>query len=48
MFKVHGDWKIEVCGHVVVQCFSDGWNEEAIIAYIKDFRTQATPFIGKE
>lgn len=48
MFKVHGDWKIKVCGHVVVPCFSDGWNEEAIIAYIKDFRTKATPLIGKE
>jgi hypothetical protein len=48
MFKVHGDWKIEVCGNVVVQCFSGGWNEEAVIAYIKDFQTEATPLIGKE
>jgi hypothetical protein len=48
MFNIHGDWKIEVCGNVVVQCFSDGWNEEAIIAYIKDFRAKAAPLVGKE
>ena len=48
MFSIHGDWKIEVCGNVVVQSFSDCWNEEAIIAYVKEFRTKATPLAGKE
>ncbi|PKH00508.1 hypothetical protein [Paraglaciecola sp. MB-3u-78] len=48
MFEIHGDWKIEVCGNVIVQRFSDGWNEEAIIAYIEDFQAKATPLIGKE
>ena len=48
MFRIHGDWKIEVCGNVVVQRFHHGWNEEAIISYVKDFRTKATPLKGKE
>ncbi|MFT6991862.1 MAG: hypothetical protein ACJASL_003859 [Paraglaciecola sp.] len=48
MFRIHGDWDIEVCGNVVVQCFSHAWNEEAIISYVEDFRTKAIPLIGKE
>jgi hypothetical protein len=48
MFRIHGDWKIEVCGNVVVQRFHHGWNEEAVISYVKDFRTKATPLIGKQ
>ena len=43
MFDIHGDWKIEVHGDVVVQWFSGCWNEEAIIAYVKEFQAKATP-----
>ncbi|MFT5675970.1 MAG: hypothetical protein ACI808_001906 [Paraglaciecola sp.] len=48
MFRIHGDWKIEVCGSVVVQWFSGAWNEEAIISYVKEFRSKATPLVDKE
>tara|TARA_R110002167_G_scaffold83012_6_gene226089 strand:- start:21 stop:470 length:450 start_codon:yes stop_codon:yes gene_type:complete len=48
MFSIHGEWEIEVCGHVVVQWFSGGWNEEAVISYVKEFRSKATPLIDKE
>lgn len=46
MFNIHGEWKIEVCNNVVVQYFSGCWNEEAIIAYVKDFRVNTAPLIG--
>lgn len=48
MFDIHGDWRIEVHGDVVVQWFSGCWNEEAIIAYVKEFQTMATPLKGKK
>jgi hypothetical protein len=48
MYKIHGDWKIEVCGNVLVQCFFGAWNEEAAIAYVKDFRVKAMPLIEKD
>jgi hypothetical protein len=48
MFSIHGDWKIEVYDSVVVQRFSGCWNEEAIIAYVKEFRTKVTPLIDKD
>jgi hypothetical protein len=48
MFRIHGDWNIEVCGNVVVQNFSHGWNEEAVISYVKEFQSMATPLISKE
>jgi hypothetical protein len=48
MFNIHGEWQIEVCGNVVVQNFSGGWNEEAIISYVKDFRTKTTHLSGQE
>jgi len=40
MFNIHGEWKIEVCGHVVVQWFSGAWNEEAIVTYVKEFQNK--------
>ena len=43
MFNIHGKWKIEVNNNVVLQWFAGAWNEEAIIAYVKEFRQKATP-----
>lgn len=43
MELLHGRWKIKVSNNVVMQCFADSWNEEAIIAYIKEFKEVATP-----
>jgi hypothetical protein len=43
MFKIHGEWKIEVNNNVVLQYFGGSWNEEAIIAYVKEFREKTTP-----
>jgi len=48
MFTIHGDWKIEVYGNVVVQWFSGCWNEEAIIAYVEEFQEKASSLKGKE
>ncbi|NQZ88668.1 MAG: hypothetical protein HRT54_13935 [Colwellia sp.] len=48
MFDIHGDWRIEVYGDVIVQWFSGCWNEEAIIAYVTEFQTKATPLKGKK
>jgi hypothetical protein len=48
MFDIHGDWKIEVHGDIIVQWFSGCWNEEAIIAYVKEFQAKATPLKGKK
>jgi hypothetical protein len=47
MFDIHGDWRIEVHGDIIVQWFSGCWNEEAIIAYVKDFQAKATPLKEK-
>lgn len=44
-YPIHGRWKIEVCDQVVVQYFADTWNEEAAIAYIKEFQQQVAPLI---
>jgi hypothetical protein len=46
MLPIHGRWKIKVIDKVVMQWFADSWNEEAIIAYTKEFRTAVTPLIG--
>jgi len=43
MFSIHGEWKIEVSNNVLLQYFSGSWNEEAVIAYVKEFREKATP-----
>jgi hypothetical protein len=48
MFNIHGEWQIEVCGNVVVQNFSGGWNEEAVISYVKDFRIKTTHLSGQK
>jgi len=46
MQDIHGRWKIEVSNQVVMQWFADSWNEEAIIAYVKDFQSNAKPLSG--
>jgi len=48
MFSIHGEWKIKVHGNVLVQWFAGCWNEEAIIAYVKDFQDKASTLKGKE
>ena len=48
MFDIHGDWRIEVHGDIIVQWFSGCWNEEAIIAYVQEFQAKANPLKGKE
>ena len=48
MFNVHGEWKISVDNQVLLQWFSGSWNEEAIIAYAKEFKIMATPLVGSK
>ncbi len=48
MLAIHGRWKIKVADNVLMQWFADSWNEEAIIAYVKEFRVAAKPLIGRE
>ena len=48
MLSLHGRWKLEVNNNVMMQWFADSWNEEAIIAYVKDFRATAQPLVGKD
>jgi len=48
MLPIHGRWKIKVANNVLMQWFADSWNEEAIIAYMKEFRAAATPLIGRD
>ncbi|MBL4911321.1 MAG: hypothetical protein JKX78_15090 [Alteromonadaceae bacterium] len=43
MFSIHGEWKIAVNNNILLQWFGGSWNEEAIIAYVKEFREKATP-----
>lgn len=47
MLAIHGRYKIEVDGQVVKMWFADAWNEEAVIAYIKDFKVTVAPLINK-
>ena len=46
MFHIHGEWKIEVHDNIVIQWFSGCWNEEAAIAYVKEFQAKTTPLKG--
>jgi hypothetical protein len=48
MFNIHGEWKLEVNNKVLIQWFSGSWNEEAIVAYVKDFRKTAAPLVGSD
>lgn len=48
MQEIHGRWKIDVSNQVVMQWFADSWNEEAVIAYVKEFRKHATPLINSK
>jgi hypothetical protein len=48
MLAIHGSWKIKLVGNVIIQCFSDSWNEEAVLAYIKEFKTKVLPLIGHD
>ena len=48
MLPTHGRWKIKVADKLVMQWFADSWNEEAVIAYVKEFKAAATPLIDGE
>jgi|TARA_R110000764_G_scaffold29279_3_gene68746 hypothetical protein len=48
MLPIHGRWKIKVEDKVVMQFFADSWNEEAVIAYIKEFKVAVTPLINDD
>lgn len=48
MLEIHGRWKIKVTDKVLMQWFADSWNEEAIIAYIKEFKAAAAPLMGSD
>ena len=48
MLAIHGSWKIKLVGNVIIQCFSYSWNEEAVLAYIKEFKTKVLPLIGHD
>ncbi|TWX69985.1 hypothetical protein [Colwellia sp. C1TZA3] len=48
MLQIHGRWKIKVTDKVLMQWFADSWNEEAIIAYVKEFKIAAAPLIGSD
>lgn len=48
MRTVHGRWKIQVDDNVVMQNFSEAWNEEAVITYIKQFKKAVAPLLGSE
>lgn len=46
MHVIHGRWKLDVSNKVLMQWFADGWNEEAVIAYTKEFKALAQPLIN--
>lgn len=48
MLSIHGRWKIKVSDNILMQWFADSWNEEAVIAYIEEFRAAALPLIGQK
>lgn len=48
MFAIHGDWRILVTNNCVLQWFSGCWNEEAAIAYTKDFLQQTEQLNGTQ
>lgn len=48
MHEIHGRWKIDVNNKVLMQWFADAWNEEAVIAYIKDFKALAQTLVGND
>jgi len=48
MFPVHGQWKIVVSNHHVIQWFSGCWNEETAIQHTKEYRDKTTHLIGKK
>ncbi len=48
MLAIHGRWKLEISNNVLMQCFSDSWNEEAVIAYINEFKETTKPLIGQK
>lgn len=43
MYSNHGEWKIIVDNNIVFQSFKGSWNEEAVLAYIKEFRQKTFP-----
>jgi hypothetical protein len=47
MLAVHGHWEIKVTNNVLMQKMYDSWNEEGIVAYIREFKLAAKPLIGE-
>lgn len=48
MFPIHGDWRIFATDIYVLQWFSGCWNEEAAIAYVKEYQDKTAHLEGKE
>jgi hypothetical protein len=48
VLNIHGQWKLEVNNKVLLQWFEGSWNEEAIIAYMREFKEIAQPLISGE
>lgn len=46
MFDIHGEWEILVTENCVLQWFSGNWNEEAAIAYTKEFTKKTKHLAG--
>jgi hypothetical protein len=46
--NIHGQWKLEVNNKVLVEWFEGSWNEEAVVAYIEDFKKVVQPLISGE
>ena len=48
MFPIHGDWLIFATDTYVLQWFGGCWNEEAAIAYVKEYQDKTAHLEGKE
>jgi len=48
MQNIHGQWKLEVNNKVLLQWFEGSWNEEATLAYMKEFKEVAQPLISED
>lgn len=46
--NIHGQWQLEVNNNVLLEWFEGSWNEEAVVAYIEDFKKIVQPLISGE
>ena len=46
--NIHGKWKLEVNNKVLLQWFEGSWNEQATLAYMKEFKEVVQPLISAE